>query len=229
MPADLALAVRQARKDADREAGEAAVIGRQGKAAKAEVARLRESLELHEQVLGVLTSVGEARQESAQRQVEGLVTRALQAVFEENLSFHLVPSVKSNRAEIDFVLRSRYGDTEIDTPVLEARGGGMAAVVGFVLRLVVLLLTPGARRILFLDESFGMVSAEYEPRVAEFLRQVADKAGVQVVLITHSRPTTTWPTPAMSCRWGQMAARRSRRVAAGDVRRSSVLRAVWHA
>ena len=110
------------------------MIGRQGKAAKAEVARLRESLELHEQVLGVLTSVGEARQESAQRQVEGLVTRALQAIFEENLSFHLVPSVKSNRAEIDFVLRSRYGDTEIDTPVLEARGGGMAAVVGFVLQ-----------------------------------------------------------------------------------------------
>ena len=32
-----------------------------------------------------------------------------------------------------------------------------------------------------------MVSAEYEPRVAEFLRQVADKAGVQVVLITHSK------------------------------------------
>ena len=186
MTADLSQAVRQARKDADREAGEAAVIGRQGKAAVAEVARLRESIELHNKVLGVLTSVGEARQESAQRQVEGLVTRALQTIFAENLSFHLVPSIKGSQATVDFVLRSRYGDTEIDTPVLEARGGGMAAVVGFVLRLVVLLLTPNARRILFLDESFGMVSAEYEPRVAEFLRQVADKAGVQIVLITHS-------------------------------------------
>ena len=186
MSADLAQAVRQARKDADREAAEAAAVGRQGKAARAEVARLRESIELHSKVLGVLTSVGEARQESAQRQVEGLVTRALQSIFEENLSFHLVPATKGNQAVIDFVLRSRYGDTEIDTPVMDARGGGMAAVVGFVLRLVVLLLTPNARRILFLDESFGMVSAEYEPRVAEFLRQVADKAGVQIVLITHS-------------------------------------------
>jgi DNA repair exonuclease SbcCD ATPase subunit len=183
---DLELAVRQARKRADTEAGEAQAVGRQGKAARAEVERLRASLELHEKVLGVLTSVGEARQESAQRQVEGLVTRALQAIFDENLSFHLVPSVKANRAEIDFVLRSRYGDAEVDTPVLEARGGGMAAVVGFVLRLVVLLLTPGARRVLFLDESFGMVSKSYEPRVADFLREVADKAGVQIVLITHS-------------------------------------------
>ena len=153
MTADLALAVRQARTRADTEAGQAMVIGRQGKAARAEVARLRESLELHEKVLGVLTSVGEARQESAQRQVEALVTRALQVIFGEELSFHLVPSVKGSQAVIDFVLRSRYGDAEVDTPVLDARGGGMASVVGFVLRLVVLLLTPGARRFLALDES----------------------------------------------------------------------------
>ena len=32
-----------------------------------------------------------------------------------------------------------------------------------------------------------MLSAEYEPGMAEFLREVADKAGVQIVLITHSR------------------------------------------
>lgn len=187
---DLDSAVRQARKDADTEAGEARQVGRQGKAARAEVERLRASLELHEKVLGVLTSVGEERQESAQRQVEGLVTRALQVIFDENLSFNLVPSVKANRAEIDFVLVSEYGEkttVRVETPVLEARGGGMAAVVGFVLRLVVLLLTPGARRVLFLDESFGMVSADYEPRLAEFLREVADKAGVQIVLITHSK------------------------------------------
>lgn len=183
----LAADVRRARQAADTEAGQAQLIGRQGKAARAEVERLRDSLELHAKVLGVLTRAGEERQESAQRQVEGLVTRALQVIFDENLSFRLVTEVRANRTEVGFVLRSRYGDTEVDTPVLEARGGGMAAVVGFVLRLVVLLLTPGARRILFLDESFGMVSAEYEPRLAEFLREVADKAGVQIVLITHSK------------------------------------------
>lgn len=185
---DFALAVRAARRLVDREAGEARVIGQNGKAARAEVERLREQLELHAKVLGVLTRVGEERQESVQHQVEALVTRALQAIFTENLSFHLVPEVKGNRVEIAFMLRSKLADgTEVDTPVLEARGGGMAAVVGFVLQLVVLLLTPGARNILFLDESFGMLSAEYEPRLAEFLREVADKAGVQIVLITHSK------------------------------------------
>ena len=31
-----------------------------------------------------------------------------------------------------------------------------------------------------------MLSQEYEPGMAEFLREVADKAGVQIILITHS-------------------------------------------
>jgi ABC-type nitrate/sulfonate/bicarbonate transport system ATPase subunit len=98
---------------------------------------------------------------------------------------------------VDFVIRSEYvaGDEAgvnadapviIDTPVLEARGGGMAVVVAFLLRLVILLLTPGARRILLLDEPFAFVSAEFESRVAEFLRELCDSAGVQVIMVTHS-------------------------------------------
>jgi hypothetical protein len=148
--------------------------------------RLRSKAELEGKVAALLTTIGEERQESARAQVEELVTRALQAIFDKNLSFHMVQSVRANRAEVDFVIRSTYGGEVIDTPVLDARGGGTAAVVGFVLRLVVLLLTPGTRRFLALDESFAHVSASYEPRVAEFLREVADKAGVQILLITHS-------------------------------------------
>jgi ABC-type lipoprotein export system ATPase subunit len=62
----------------------------------------------------------------------------------------------------------------------------MAAVVGYVLRLVQLLLTPELRNILILDETFAHVGASHEPRVAEFLRLVSDRARVQQVLVTHS-------------------------------------------
>jgi DNA repair ATPase RecN len=171
----------------ERETGQAATVARQGKEARARAAGYRAALELHEKACSLLTTIGEQRQESARRQVEDLVTRALQVIFDENLSFHMVQSVRANRAETDFVVRSAYGEDVVETPVLDARGGGMAAVVGFVLRLVVLLLTPGARRFLALDESFAHVSASYEPRVAEFLREVADKAGVQILLVTHSQ------------------------------------------
>ncbi len=182
----LAVRVRQRRSVLDVQAGEARALVKRGREAEAEVARLEADLESYERVCGVLTRIGEAEQASAQHQVEELVTRALQVIFGEELSFKLVPSVKRDQAFLDFVLVSSYGDRTVETPVMEARGGGMAAVVGFALRLVVLLLTPGARRFLALDESFAHVSALYEPRVAEFLREVADKAGVQLLLITHS-------------------------------------------
>lgn len=183
---ELAARVRAVSTRLEREAGRAAEVARQGKAAQAEAARLRRQAEVAEQVAILYTSIGEKRQESARSQVEELVTRALQVIFDKNLSFHMVQSVKANRAEVDFVIRSTHGGDVVETAVMDARGGGMAAVVGFVLRLVVLLLTPGARRFLALDESFAHVSASYEPRVAEFLREVADKAGVQILLVTHS-------------------------------------------
>jgi predicted ATPase len=183
---DLKARVQAASTRLQRQAGQAEEVARQGRAAQAEVRRLRHLAEVQEKTSILLTSIGEERQESARKQVEELVTRALQVIFDQNLSFHMVQSVRANRAEVDFVIRSTYGDDVVETSVMDARGGGMAAVVGFVLRLVVLLLTPGARRFLALDESFSHVSASYEPRVAEFLREVADKAGVQLLLVTHS-------------------------------------------
>lgn len=170
----------------DQEVGAARELVRRGQAAELEAERLAWQLESYERICGALTKVGEKEQGQAQRQIEELVTRALQVIFGEELSFKLVPRVLRDQAALDMVLVSTYGDTVIETPVMEARGGGMAAVVGFVLRLVVLLLSPGVRRFLALDESFAHVSASYEPRVAEFLREVADKAGVQLLLITHS-------------------------------------------
>jgi len=101
----------------------------------------------------------------------------------------VIQDVKAGQATVEFVIRSTYEDghdvDSVETPVMDARGGGMAAVTGFLLRLVVLLLTPGARRILFLDESFAMVSEEYREALGQFLREVCDKAGAQIVMITH--------------------------------------------
>ena len=61
----------------------------------------------------------------------------------------------------------------------------MAAIVGFILRVVVMLLRKDVARILFLDETFAHVSAEYLPALGEFLREVVDKSGIQIVMVTH--------------------------------------------
>lgn len=187
MKGSLAERVQAFTSRVDRETGEARAIAAAGIAVREQVAVLEQRIELHDQVCKLLTSMGEERQQRAQEQIEQLVTRGLQVIFDEDLSFHLIQDVKANQAVVDFVVRSHYGGQVVDTPVMDARGGGLAACVGFMLRLVVLLLTPGARRLLFLDETFAHVSEEYEPRLAEFLREVCDRAGMQIFLVTHSR------------------------------------------
>jgi hypothetical protein len=186
--AALAADVGKLRRDLDVQAGLALALAQRGQAAEAEVARLKALKETYDTTLTLLTTIGEQEQDIARAQVEGLVTRALQVVFGEELSFKLKPGTRANQAVLDMVLVSQYGGTTLETPVLDARGVGMAAVVGFALRLVIMLLTPDTevRRLLVLDETFAHVSASYEPRVAEFLREVADTAGVQVLLVTHS-------------------------------------------
>ncbi len=184
---DLTVRLRRARRTLDRQAGEAAALTRQEKVLHAEIEHLTALHADLTRAAAVLTSIGEERQADAQRTVEQLVTKGLHAIFGADLSFHLVPVVRGNRPEIDFVVRSRLDGADMDTPVMDARGGGLAATIGFLLRLVVLLLSRDRQdSVLFLDETFAHLSAEYEPRLAEFLRDLVDQTGVQIVMVTHS-------------------------------------------
>lgn len=177
----------QARRLVDRQRGEAFALANQGKTLLEEIRQLNQVVELHEKAALVLTTIGEERQDAAQRSIEALVSQGLQTIFGDDLSFHLVPGVRAKTPVVDLVVRSRLADgTTVDTDVLAARGGGLAAVVGFLLRLVILLLSKNRQdTVLFLDETFAHVSAEYLPRLIEFLKDLVTRTGVQIILVTH--------------------------------------------
>lgn len=184
---ELAVRVRTRRRTLDAMGGEMRATLLRGKELQGEVAELGELIEDLDRVTVLLNSLGEERQLKAQATIEELVTRGLQTIFDSTLSFHIVQTVKGKSAHVEFVVRTTVGNEVIETPIMEARGGGLAAVVGFLLRLVVLLLTRGTKTesVLVLDESFSHVSAEYLPNVSEFLREIVDKTGVQVIMVTH--------------------------------------------
>lgn len=184
---DLDLRIAKARRTLDRQRGEAFALATSGQATLAEIAELKEVVSLHEKAAHVLTAIGEQRQQQAQEQIERLVTQGLQTIFSDDLSFHLKAGVRAKTPVIDFVVRSTLEDgTVVDTDVMEARGGGLAATVGFLLRLVILLLSRYRQEtILFLDETFAHVSAEFLPRLIEFLKDLVEKTSVQVFLVTH--------------------------------------------
>lgn len=185
---DLNLSLKRTRSKLDQQAGEARALAIRGKSVLKEIEGLKSDAEKYERIAGILNKIGDERQDNAQRQIEGLVTRGLQIIFGEELSFHLVSTTKAKAVHTDFVVRSTLADgTQIDTPVMDARGGGLAVTVGFLLRLVVKLLAePHKPHVFYLDESFAQLSAEYEPRLAEFLREIVEKTNIQIILITHS-------------------------------------------
>ena len=183
---ELSARTRLWRRSLEREAGEARAAALRGKELMADIADSKSRVEHLIKAGSVLTRIGEDKQHAAQEQIEMLVTRGLQVIFDSDTSFHVVQSVKAGRPQVDFLIRSTMDGKVVETSVMDSRGGGVASVVGFLLRLVVLLLGRKQGALLVLDETFGMVSEDYEPRVAEFLRELVDKTGVQVLLITHS-------------------------------------------
>jgi len=183
--AALAIAVQAARRGLDRQAGRAQQVATAGKRAEADIARFGDLADVHAKTAALLTRIGEEAQESARKMFEDLATRALRDIFDEDLSFRLVPGETGGQVTLEPVIRSEFDGEALETGVLDARGVGMAVVVGFVLRLVMVIKTPNVRKILFLDETFAFVSVSYRRSLARFLRAVAGENGVQVFMITH--------------------------------------------
>lgn len=185
---DLQTRTSARRRVLDSLAGEARSVLSHGKALAAEVSTLETEVETLDRVAVLLNSLGEEKQNETHSTIETLVTEGLQTIFDDSLSFHIIDATKAKTSGIDFIVRTRLesGD-DVDTPVMDARGGGLAATIGFLLRVVVLLLSADEKRenLLVLDETFAHVSEDYLEAVGQFLVQIVERSGIQIVLVTH--------------------------------------------
>ena len=87
---ELATRARHRRRTLDERQGEARALLTRGKELQDEVSVLAETVEDLDRVTILLNSLGEDRQQRAQQTIEELVTRGLQTIFDETLSFHIV-------------------------------------------------------------------------------------------------------------------------------------------
>lgn len=180
------VALRTAEADFNRKAGEASAVLKSLKSVDKEISDLESRSERLEQIAIVLSSYADERQEAIQAQIEGVVTQGLRTIFGEPMSFKIVNKMMGKRPEVHFLLVSETGEHPLETAILEARGGGVAAVAGFLLQAVLVLLLPNTTPLLFLDESFSQVSEEYRPALSQFIKELTERTELQVVLVTHS-------------------------------------------
>ena len=104
----------------------------------------------------------------------GVTVAQLKTVYDANHSH-------GNKALLDTY-------TQLEADIADAHGGGLVNIVSVIYQILVLsLVKPRQRRVLFLDEPFRNVSEEYLEATAEFVRQLNEKLGIQIVLITHRK------------------------------------------
>lgn len=154
----------------------------------------REKLELKE-LSARLSALQEAQllaqhvaqnvQTQAHRQISKLVTKCLQTVFDDMVSFHIDFQRKRGKTEAKLLFVDEDGD-QLDP--LTTCGGGLIDVAAFGLRLAAIALSkPKLRAILVLDEPFRFISVEYRPRVRQLLETLAKDMKVQILMVTHDQ------------------------------------------
>lgn len=152
------------------------------------IGELRERSDYLKMIEGYLAQFADERQAQVYRQIETTVTEGLTAVFGEEIRLEISTKMHGARSETVFNVVTMIDGEELRTSIMDARGGGVAGIVGFLVQAVLVLLTPNMRPIIFLDESFRNVSEEYQAPLGEFIKELCQRTGLQVVLVTH-QPT----------------------------------------
>lgn len=145
----------------------------------------------HKALLFIKNEMIEKRNSSC-KIIEELGTNALQAIYDKSYKLILKSQESSAKKDdispnlkMEFLIENEIKDTMLTTDLVGARGGGVAEIVSFSLRIAVLSLLhyDGA---LLLDESYKSMSIDSKiDNVANFLRFVSETLNRQIIFTTH--------------------------------------------
>lgn len=117
--------------------------------------------------------------------IEGIVSDGLRTVFQNNHIGLLIEKKETARGN-SYRLLVKKGET-VGNP-MDSFGGGVQNVVAFLLR-IILIKRFKLAKFVALDEQFSNVSPEYQPKVSEMLKTLA-QLGFTIFAISH-QPTIT--------------------------------------
>ena len=128
--------------------------------------------------------VSETTQNNLTIQISDLVGTALEAIFPDPYTLDL--SFESRRGKTEVDISFLRGEEEMKLDPMDSTGGGPVDVAAFALRIALWSLqSPRSRPVLVLDEPFRFVSRDLQEKAAELLKELSDKLGIQIILVTH--------------------------------------------
>lgn len=140
-----------------------------------QIAKIRDEQSLLETSKSVMDEAKKILTKSSLDYCEKLATIAVQTIF--NLS----AEVKYSSLDGKFYLMFADGSV---SDIAGDEGGGVKTVISFVFSLY-LVIKSNSRRVLFFDEAWTQVSAEYFDGFMAFVRQTCKELGFEICLITH--------------------------------------------
>lgn len=159
------------------------------KKSKQKIEKVTKELELLDKVIILFQKTSEFARNQAKLQIENLVSKCLQYVFETNLKFEIEIETLRGKPNAEFYVISEDldGDSPIKTKPKDSRGGGVIDVISLGLRIAFLQIhKPMIEGPIILDEPAKHVSNEYMYNVGNFLKETSDVFNRQVIMITHN-------------------------------------------
>lgn len=170
-----------------RELGKRDKIIEQLQSNKETILNIEQDIDLLTKVSLLFQKTSEFAREQAKRQVESLVTKCLQFVFESDIEFLIEIEEQRGKSNAEFYVINQIENMVIKTKPELSRGGGVVDIVSLALRIAFLQThKPKIEGPLILDEPAKHVSDEYIFNVADFLKQTSELFNRQIIMVTHN-------------------------------------------
>jgi DNA repair exonuclease SbcCD ATPase subunit len=164
--------------------GENALMDRQIADIEKRIVEAVQSLEIGQESLVKLEEVANARRGSMKGKIEEVVTEALRLLYGRDYRVELTYSTKANRSslEIELVRDLKAGELRTD---MGHFGGGVSDTISVPLRLLVMIGSKQTDKIAVLDECWKHVDSARVELVADFLKVLTTRLGIQVIMCSH--------------------------------------------
>lgn len=145
-------------------------------------------VDIWHQVQLLLTKTSDYAREQLKERIESVVSAALQAIVtDQDLRFRVVIDTRAGQPTAEWEIVTDYDGDTLAGPVEDGSGGGIADIVSTALRLALLeLARPKPGGPIIQDEPGKMISRDYSPNMAAFLKDYAKSTGRQILLVTHN-------------------------------------------
>ncbi|NLY21151.1 MAG: ATPase [Tissierellia bacterium] len=170
-----------------REKGKRDILEKQNKKLLSEIDSFIENVELLEKVILLFQKTSEYAREQSKLQIQNLVTKCLQFVFDSTIEFEIDLYEQRNTANADFFIVNNESDVIIRTKPELSNGGGVIDIIAIALRISFLELTdPRVEGPLIFDEPAKHLSDDYIFNIGDFLKETAKMFDRQIIMITHN-------------------------------------------